>query len=148
MESQAEKYNQRLKFRDYNTTTGHLTFYYREPNTNVLVKLIGGKYLAKDSGITLDLSRRFYSGMQVGVFASKTDISREEFGEGSFDKGFYWWIPIDLFFQDYRRQSTGWGLRPTTRDGAQMLVHGYPLWGVTDNASLKLFKDHWSDFND
>lgn len=142
------EYNQRLKFRDYKTTTGHLTFYYREPNTNVLVKLIGGKYLAKDSGITLDLSRRFYSGMQVGVFASKTDISREEFGEGSFDKGFYWWIPIDLFFQDYRRQSTGWGLRPTTRDGAQMLVHGYPLWGVTDNASLKLFEDHWSDFND
>jgi len=142
------EYNQLLKFRDYSTTTGHLTFYYREPKTDILIKLIGGRYLAKDSGITLDLSRRFYSGMQVGVFASKTDISREEFGEGSFDKGFYWWIPIDLFFQDYRRQSTGWGLTPTTRDGAQRVVHGYPLWGVTDNSSLELFNDHWGDFND
>lgn len=141
-------YNQRLKFRNYETTTGHLTLYYREPRTDILIKFIGGKYLAKDSGITLDLSRRFYSGMQVGVFASKTDISRQEFGEGSFDKGFYWWIPIDLFFQDYRRQSTGWGLRPTTRDGAQRLIHGYPLWGMTDNADLKKFSKHWSDFND
>ena len=141
-------YDQKFKFRSYETTTGHMTFYFREPNTDILVKLIGGKYLAKDSGITLDLSRRFYSGMQLGVFASKTDISRQEFGEGSFDKGFYWWIPIDLFFQDYRRSSTGWGLRPTTRDGAQMLVRGYPLWGITDNASYELFSEHWSDFND
>ena len=86
--------------------------------------------------------------MQVGVYASKTDISRKEFGEGSFDKGFYWWIPVDLFFQDYRRQSTGWGLRPVTRDGAQMLIHGHHLWGVTDNASEHLFKEHWADFND
>ena len=86
--------------------------------------------------------------MQVGVFASKTDISRKEFGEGSFDKGFYWWIPVDLFFQDYRRTSTGWGLRPLTRDGAQMVIHGYPLWGVTDNASQDYFIEHWADFND
>lgn len=142
------EFKQRFGFRKYETTTGHLVFYYREPNTKVLFRLFGGRYLAEDSGITVDLSRRFYSGMQVGVFASKTDISRKEFGEGSFDKGFYWWIPVDLFFQDYRRTSTGWGLRPLTRDGAQMVIHGYPLWGVTDNASQDYFIEHWADFND
>ena len=141
-------FNQMFNFRAYETTTGHLTFYYREPSSKVLFKLIGGKYLAQDSGITIDLSRQFYSGFQIGIFASKTDISKEEFGEGSFDKGFYWWLPVDLFFGDYRKQTTGWGLRPLTRDGAQRLVHGYPLWGVTDYASRQDIVDHWSDFYD
>ena len=50
-------FDQRFDFREYETSTGHITFYYREPHTNVLFKLIGGKYLAQDSGITIDLSR-------------------------------------------------------------------------------------------
>ena len=141
-------FDQMFNFRDYETSTGHLTFYYREPSSNVHFKLIGGKYLAQDSGITLDISREFYNGFQIGVFASKTDISKVEFGEGSFDKGFYWWMPVDLFFGDYRKQTTGWGLRPLTRDGAQRLVQGYPLWGVTDYADRKSIIDHWSDFYD
>ena len=44
--------------------------------------------LAGDKGVTLDLSRRFKSGFTMGVFATKTNLSAEEFGEGSFDKGF------------------------------------------------------------
>jgi len=141
-------FDQMFSFRDYETSTGHITFYYREPSSKVLFKLIGGKYLAQDSGITLDLSREFYSGFQIGIFASRTDISKTEFGEGSFDKGFYWWMPVDLFFGDYRKQTTGWGLRPLTRDGAQRLVQGYPLWGVTDYADKRGIVDHWSDFYD
>lgn len=141
-------FDQMFSFRDYETSTGHITFYYREPSSKVLFKLIGGKYLAQDSGITLDLSREFYSGFQIGIFASRTDISKVEFGEGSFDKGFYWWMPVDLFFGDYRKQTTGWGLRPLTRDGAQRLVQGYPLWGVTDYADKRGIVDHWSDFYD
>ena len=141
-------FDQMFSFRDYETSTGHITFYYREPSSKVLFKLIGGKYLAQDSGITLDLSREFYSGFQIGIFASRTDISKIEFGEGSFDKGFYWWMPVDLFFGDYRKQTTGWGLRPLTRDGAQRLVQGYPLWGVTDYADKRGIVDHWSDFYD
>jgi len=141
-------FDQMFSFRDYETSTGHITFYYREPSSKVLFKLIGGKYLAQDSGITLDLSREFYSGFQIGIFASRTDISKAEFGEGSFDKGFYWWMPVDLFFGDYRKQTTGWGLRPLTRDGAQRLVQGYPLWGVTDYADKRGIVDHWSDFYD
>ena len=57
-------------------------------------------------------------------------------------------MPVDLFFGDYRKQTTGWGLRPLTRDGAQRLVQGYPLWGVTDYADRKSIIDHWSDFYD
>ena len=32
----------------------------------------------------------------MGAFATKTDISAYEFGEGSFDKGIYFSIPLDI----------------------------------------------------
>ncbi len=125
-----------LDFIDYSVVTGHTTLYIQEPKTNVLVRLIGGRYLAKDSGITLDVSRRFKSGLSMGIFASKTDISQAEFGEGSFDKGFYFNMPLEIFFQSYNKAVTGYGLRPITRDGAQRLITGYDLWGVTNSASF------------
>ena len=33
----------------------------------------------------------------MGAFFTRTDLSFEEFGEGSFDKGIYVHIPIDFF---------------------------------------------------
>ncbi len=128
-------YDQMFGLRDYKTITGHATIYFKHPSTNLLFKLKGGRYLAKDSGFTFDLSRRFRSGLTLGAFFSLTDISEEEFGEGSFDKGFYFWVPVELFSPRYRSRTFGWGLRPLTRDGAQAMVHGYPLWGVTDAVS-------------
>ena len=139
-------YNQMFDLIDYKTVTGHINLYYREPRSNILFILKGGKYLAKDSGITFDFSRTFRSGLRMGAF-SLTDISEEEFGEGSFDKGFYFWLPVELFSNRYFKRTFGWGLRPITRDGAQTLNYGYPLWGVTDNSNSHIFRQRIYDFN-
>jgi len=128
-------YRQLLDFQEYKTVTGHMTLYLTEPRYNILFKLSGGRYLAKDSGITIDMSRKFKTGFRVGAFFSLTDISDEEFGEGSFDKGFYFNIPIQSFFTNYRPGLTSFGLRPLTRDGAAKLTVGHDLYGVTDSAS-------------
>lgn len=141
-------YDQMFALRDYKTTTGHITWYYQEPSTNILFRLIGGKYLAKDSGFTFDFSRIFRSGLRMGAFFSLTDISDEEFGEGSFDKGFYFWIPVDLFSNRHLKKSFGWGLRPVTRDGAQAVIHSHPLWGVVDSASNHKFRRNIDDIYD
>ena len=132
-------YDQLFDFKNYRTITGHLSLYYHEPRSNIFFTIKGGRYLAKDSGITFDVSRIFRSGLRIGAFFSQTDISAEEFGEGSFDKGFYFWIPVHLFSERYFKRTFGWGLRPLTRDGAQMLIHGHPMWGVTDSVSSNLF---------
>lgn len=129
-------FNQMFDLLDYQTNTGHITLYFQEPYSNVLVKIIGGRYLAEDSGITLDLSRRFKSGLQMGIFATRTDISEEEFGEGSFDKGFYFFMPLDVFSRNYSRNLSGFGMTPLTRDGGQRVLPGYELYGVTDEANL------------
>ena len=133
---------------DYETLTGHITFYYQEPKTNILFKIKGGRYLAKDSGFTFDFSRVFRSGTRIGAYFSLTDISFEEFGEGSFDKGFYFWVPVHLFSERYFKKNFGWGLRPLTRDGAQSVIVGHPLWGVTDASSRHEFMRRVSDLYD
>ena len=142
------EYKQLFGIRDYKTVTGHLTYYYHEPTSNILFKIRGGKYLAKDSGFTFDFSRVFRSSLRIGAFFSLTDISEEEFGEGSFDKGFYFHVPVDLFSPRYFKRSFSWGLRPLTRDGAQAVVHSSPLWSVTDQSSKHAFTRTISDFYD
>jgi hypothetical protein len=141
-------YDQKFSFNDYQTETGHLTLYYEEPRTNILLKIKGGKFLAGDSGFNFDFSRRFKSGTRIGAFFSLSDISKYEFGEGSFDKGFYFFIPIQYFFSNYSKPLTGFGLRPIQRDGAQSLIHSRHLYGVTDQASEYNIFRTWDNFYD
>ena len=101
-----------------------------------------GKYLAGDKGVTLDLSRRFKSGFQAGVFASKTNLSAEEFGEGSFDKGFYISIPTNLFYSDFRTGAITFGLHPLTKDGAATLIqHNSLISIVGDQKRSSIIRD-------
>ena len=74
-----------------------------------------GKYLAGDIGGTIELSRTFPNGVRFGVFATFTDVSTEQFGEGSFDKGIYFNIPIFANMINY-----SW--RPLTKDPGQKLI--------------------------
>ncbi|MDA9023522.1 YjbH domain-containing protein [Gammaproteobacteria bacterium] len=141
-------FDQRLSFANYMTTTGHINLFYQEPVSKILIALKGGKFLAGDSGINFNISRRFASGLRTGIFFSRTDISKEEFGEGSFDKGFYFHLPIDIFFDKHSKGAAGFGLRPVTRDGAALLVHSHDLWGVTEQGQANNITRDWDDLYD
>ena len=141
-------YDQMFGTRDYQTTTGHLSFYYHEPITNIIFKMKGGKFLAQDSGISFEFTREFYSGFRLSAFITRTDISKEEFGEGSFDKGFSFYIPLEIFSNSYNGRNFGWGLKPITRDGGAALSHGYNLWGVAHKSNKHKFNRHTADFYD
>ena len=79
-----------------------------------------GEYLAGDKGFTLQLSRSFVNGVEYGVFASKTDVSSAQFGEGSFDKGIFFNIPIFGNLINY-----SW--RPLTKDPGAKLIRKHTL---------------------
>jgi len=100
---------------DYQNVTGHLNFYYR--NYKIIpfdAKVSYGEYLAGDVGATFEISRSFSNGAKFGVFASFTDVTTEQFGEGTFDKGIFFNIPIYKNFVNYT-----W--RPLTKDpGAKL----------------------------
>ncbi|MDB9996297.1 YjbH domain-containing protein [Gammaproteobacteria bacterium] len=141
-------YDQMFGMRDYQTTTGHISLYYHEPITNIIFKMKGGKFLAQDSGISFEFTREFYSGFRLSAFITRTDISKEEFGEGSFDKGFSFYIPLEIFSNSYNGRNFGWGLKPITRDGGAALSHGYNLWGVAHKSNKHKFNRHTADFYD
>ena len=141
-------YNQRFGFQEYQTFTGFINGYYYSKNLGVQVHAKAGRFLAKDSGIKIDLSKIFTSGLRMGIFATITDISKEEFGEGSFDKGFYFFVPIESFFGAYSKGYTGFGLRPITRDGGADLNTQYSLWNVTDQGSRYRIAENWADLYD
>ncbi|AHG19860.1 membrane protein [Chania multitudinisentens RB-25] len=127
-----------MRFTDYDTVTGHVTGYWKLPFADdVLAALSVGEYLAKDKGATIDLSKRFDSGVVAGVYASFTDASREEYGEGSFTKGFYISIPLELMTNSPSRSRTQIGWTPLTRDGGQMLGRKYQLYGMTSDRDVR-----------
>ena len=137
-------YDQLFSFRDYQTTTGHLGIYYDFPY-QIRSQLLIGKYLAGDKGATIDLSRRFKSGFSLGIFASKTNLSAEEFGEGSFDKGFYFSIPTQLFYADFSTGIISFGLHPLTKDGAAKLQQHNTLISIVGDQNRDSMIRDWDN---
>ena len=79
---------------DYDVVTGHATVYWDTGWKGIETAFSAGRYLAGDWGGTLAVSRRFANGWAVGAYATKTDVTADEFGEGSFDKGLTLTIPL------------------------------------------------------
>jgi hypothetical protein len=129
-------YDSEVAFFDYKTLTGHLSFYWTPQwLEDTMISASFGQYLAKDKGVTIDFSKRFDSGIVAGAYAAITDMSSEEYGEGSFTKGFYVSIPFDLFSL---KSATGRGRIPwipIARDGGQMLNKPVSLNALTESRS-------------
>ena len=138
-------FDQRFNFQDYETVTGHITLGYQFA-AGIESKLSFGRYLAKDDGYTLDIGRRTKSGFKAGVYFTRTNVSAELFGEGSFDKGFYFQIPIDLFNNEYRGNYSTFKLSPLTRDGGAKLIHDKDLRGLIYNSSFYELNRQWGGF--
>lgn len=135
-------FDQRLGFRDYSILTGHASAYL-ELGRGYLGQIDVGRYLAGDLGATFNLSRTFANGWAVGGFFTLTDVSAADFGEGSFDKGIYFSIPVNWFLGKPTRQAVGLGIRPIQRDGGQRLEVPGRLYGQVRNSHAKALRDQW-----
>ncbi|MDA7541788.1 YjbH domain-containing protein [Gammaproteobacteria bacterium] len=135
-------FEQRFSFKDYNTVTGHLNFGYSLP-LGIESNISYGRYLAKDDGFTFDLGRRTRSGFKAGIYFTRTNVSAETFGEGSFDKGFYFQIPMDLFSTSYSGNYSTFKLSPLTRDGGAKLIHDKDLKGLIYNSTYRELSQQW-----
>ena len=122
-------------FLPYNQTTGHITVYYDSPWYNLDFQLRAGQYLAGDRGATFQVSRRFSTGVEIGVFATKTNVSAQQFGEGSFDKGIFIHIPLDWILPTHSQISLDEMIRPVQRDGGQVLAGDSALFDFTRRTS-------------
>src|SRR3984957_2124852 len=125
-------FDELFTLQSYRVTEGQLSFYYKLPFYNLTATLRVGRYLAGDKGATVELSREFAGGARAGIFATKTNVSSQEFGEGSFDKGFFLSFPLDLLLANPTRSEASYVFRPLTRDGGQYVDIGHPLYRETD----------------
>ena len=118
-----------FRFGDYETITGHFSAYYASPFYNVDMAVHVGRYLAKDRGYTFEARRTFDSCFSLGGFFTRTNVSAEDFGEGSFDKGLFFRIPFDGILPGNTRSAYSTILRPLERDGGRRLENfGGSLW--------------------
>lgn len=113
---QQRDYDQMLDFLDYRTGVAFVSGYYAWDN-GFNAELDVGRFLAGDYGARIIVDRQFANGWKVGAFATFTDASFEDFGEGSFDKGIIVEIPFGWFVGKPTQQTTRVVLRPLLRNG-------------------------------
>ncbi|HIF5688387.1 YjbH domain-containing protein [Vibrio parahaemolyticus] len=99
---------------------------------DLMIQVDVGQFLAGDVGTQINVSKQFKSGVIAGAFASFTDLSADEFGEGSFTKGFYLSIPFDIMTVKPSNNRANFSWQPLTRDGGQKLGRKYNLIELTD----------------
>lgn len=139
-------FKQIFGLQDYDVVTGHFSIYHRFPFYNMSGAVHMGRYLAKDWGATFEIAREFKSGVTVGGFFTLTSVSAEDFGEGSFDKGFFIRIPLDTILMRRSRRTATFLFRPLTRDGGQRVVNGPRLMGYGGLNARNEIRETWRDF--
>ena len=110
--------------REIPNVNGHVSAYYAF-GSGFHGKIDVGRYLAGDYGGTISLDREFANGWRIGAYATFTDTPFDDFGEGSFDKGIRFTLPLASFFGKPSRRKNDVVIQSLSRDGgARLSVNG------------------------
>jgi len=85
------------------------------------------------------------TGVEIGAFATFTNVPFAKFGEGSFDKGVIIRIPLEWALPFNSQSTYSLDLRPLTRDGGQRLVDDNSLYDETRRTSYGEIYNHIDD---
>lgn len=124
---------------------GHVSAYY-EFDSGFDARVHAGRYLAGDWGATLEVARTFSNGWTFGAFATKTNVSSSTFGEGSFDKGLFFTVPLTWLIGQPTRQAYSDTIRPIQRDGGQRVNVDGRLYGTIRSAHRPSIAESWGKF--
>ncbi|MBI3758392.1 MAG: YjbH domain-containing protein, partial [Deltaproteobacteria bacterium] len=139
------KFDRLFGFQSYRVLTGHVTIYYASPWYGLNFRVHAGRYLARDRGATFEITRRFSTGVEIGAFATFTNVPASKFGEGSFDKGIVIRIPLDWALPVSTQSQFNVDLRPLTRDGGQRLSEDTTLYDATRRTSYGNFLEDFDN---
>jgi membrane-associated phospholipid phosphatase len=122
-------------FLNYHVLTGHSTLYWDTGWNDVLATVSVGRYLAGDVGTTVDVSRVFQNGVSMGAYFTLTNVSAQQYGEGSFDKGIYLRVPFDVMLTKSSDTTGNFLYDPLVRDGGAKLDRQVLLYDLTNPRS-------------
>lgn len=138
-------FNMLFGLQNYQVLTGHASAYY-DLGGGYTTQLDVGRYLAGDFGATLSLDREFNNGFKVGAYATLTDVSFADFGEGSFDKGIRVTVPLSWVSGKPTRRSATQVIQPVQRDGGARLNVRNRLYGQVRDYRGRKLSDGWARF--
>ena len=129
----------------YNVVTGHISAYYQSPWYGLNFNIHAGRYLAGDYGATFEMTRRFSTGVEIGAYATFTNVPFSKFGEGGFDKGLIMRIPVEWMLPTFSNSVFDLTLRSLARDGGQRLNYDDSLYDETIGSSYGEIQGHLDD---
>lgn len=122
-----------LDKRDYQTVTAFGALHYRLPY-DITATARAGRFLARDKGVRLEFKRRLPSGMEIGVWYTKTngkDITNPGTPTNPYnDKGLFLSIPLNVMLPSDTQSTAGIGISPWTRDVGQMVASPGDLYDL------------------
>ncbi|MFN4236835.1 MAG: YjbH domain-containing protein [Vogesella sp.] len=127
--------------RDYKTVTGLASLHYRMP-MGVTVTGRAGRFLARDSGLRMEVKRRFKSGIEVGAWYTYTD-GRDTTNPGTpsdpyKDKGIFMAIPLGIMLPTDTQAAVKMSLSPWTRDVGQRVDVPHDLVRILEEPNREL----------
>lgn len=112
-------------FRDYSVATALLAFHYRIPEYGITATARAGRFLAKDEGVRLELKRRFHSGIEAGIWFTRTnenDLTQPNRPKEQFlDRGLFISIPLASMLTKDTQEQANLAVVEATRDVGQMV---------------------------
>ncbi|WP_394178844.1 YjbH domain-containing protein [Yoonia maritima] len=130
---------------DYDVVTGQVSAYY-DLGDGYHTQVDLGRYLAGDWGGKVTLSREYNNGVLVSAYVSQTDVSYEDYGDGSYNKGVRVSIPLDFLTGSPSRKEYGATFRTRVGDGGAMLNVDGRLYDVVRDAHSNDLSDTWGRF--
>lgn len=120
-------------FQDYKTVTALASMHYQVPGFDGLTATVRtGRFLARDNGVRLELSRTFRSGVQLGMWYTRTNGNDTQ-SPGSpsspyMDKGVFMRIPLSTMMTRDTGSIVNFSLSPWNRDVGQMVASPNDLY--------------------
>ncbi|MGY8984038.1 MAG: YjbH domain-containing protein [Sphingomonadales bacterium] len=138
-------YEQLFDMRNYETLTGHATVYHVNKKYDLTSRISFGRYLAKDWGTTIDISRRFSSGIRIGVSTTYTNLKKSESGRGYSDNQIYMIIPFDFFWFKQSSDKASFKFKRLGKNGGQKIEHSTDLFGLLSNSQPYVLRKNWNE---
>jgi hypothetical protein len=131
---------------DYQVATGQASLYWDTGFYGLEAEVDAGRYLAGDWGGSFRLTRRFPNGWAVGAYFTLTDVTSEDFGEGSFDKGITLEIPFSWTVPFETRAANDITLTSLSRDGGARLNISNRLYPIVRDYDRGHLEQNWGSF--
>ena len=131
---------------DYDVVMGHASLYWDTGFYGLEAQVDAGRYLAGDWGATLSVQRIFSNGWAIGGYVTRTDITEDEFGEGSYDKGILVTIPLRWATPFETRQTISGDVRSLSSDGGAQLYIANRLYPTIRRLQKPRLEENWGAF--